>query len=217
MKNQFEATFFDEKEYSIRKDELEKLADKVTACLSRLKEEGLPINAEFIAEITANDMSFRNHIRNLADKKIGKEFLPLDEKTRIYDSFNQLLNRNNDAVQSMRKALESGRLQLVFEKNAVKIDHDAIETEARSVATHSVDNEAMQSYFAAVNKAVSAITELREYEGKHGLPDFTGQGLYYASPTLPRGFKSQIKFLDFVEKGGGETLFAEVARESFFK
>ncbi len=68
MKNQFEEAFFNEKEYLVRKNELEELAGRVTACVSKLKGEGLPITSEFIAEITANDMAFRNHIRNLADK-----------------------------------------------------------------------------------------------------------------------------------------------------
>lgn len=217
MKNQFDETYFNESEYLIRKDELEALADKVTVCISALRAEGLPINPEFISEITTDDLSFRNYVRNLADKKIGKEFLPLDEKSRIYDSYNQLLNRNNDYVQSMRKAIETGRLQLVFEKNSVKVNYDSIEAEARAAATHTVDAESMKNYFDEVGRAVSAINGLREYESKHGLPDFVNGGLFYTTPATVKGFKDRIKLLDFVEKGGGETLFAEIARETFFK
>lgn len=209
----FDEEIFDEKVYAETKKKYEDMAEKLPDLLASLAAEGLPTDWGYLQLITDTDNSFRDWINSQYMKRVSSfGFLPVDERNRIIDTYDALFERLKDDVAQLRR-MRRERLPLFDADGTVMVDMDKVEQMARKAATTKVNSTKIQAYWDAVNKVVDAMTELREFEDRNGLPDFVNEELVFVKQGRPQRYNLSL----FLKEGGGTDLFQQIATPYFLK
>lgn len=169
----------DEAQFLKLKKEAMEASRHVLTGIEALKSEGIPTDEKTIKMLTASPEALENFIRDSANSRIGKGFVPPEEKSRIYKAYSELLARIKDKFHLMRKSLAF--VPILFEGDNVEIDYKELEKKALEKATQLVDMEGIAEYYSKVQAVEKAMNELREYEIEKGLPDFRASGFHYIS------------------------------------
>ena len=197
----FDEEIFDEKVYAETKQKYADMAEKLPDLLASLAAEGLPATWDYFQQITDADDSFKRWVDDQYMKRVSSyDFLPMDERNRIIDTYDALFERLKDDVAQLRR-MKRERLPLVDADGTIMVDMDKVEEMARKVATTRINTTKMQAYWEQVNKVVQAINDLRQYEDKNGLPDSTFnpasiytrlQGVYVPSNLSTTEFRDKF-------------------------
>jgi hypothetical protein len=209
----FDEEIFDERVYSDTKQKYEDMAEKLPDLLASLAAEGLPTDWGYLQLITDTDNSFRDWINSQYMKRVSSfGFLPVDERNRIIDTYDALFERLKDDVAQLRR-MRRERLPLFDADGTVMVDMDKVEQMARKAATTKLNATKIQAYWDAVNKVVDAMTELREFEDRNGLPSFVDDELVFLKQGRPQRYNLSL----FLKEGGGTDLFQQIAAPYFTK
>jgi hypothetical protein len=168
----------DDAQFLKLKNEAMEAARHVLTGIEALKSEGIPTDEKTIKMLTATPEALENFIRDSAKSRIGKGFVPPEEKSRIYQVYSELLARIKDKFHLMRKSLAF--VPIIFEGDNVEIDYKSLEKKALEKATQLVDIDGITEYYSKVQAVEKAMNELREYEIQKDLPDFLNRGLSYS-------------------------------------
>ena len=201
----------DEAQFLKLKNEAMEASRHVLSGIEALKAEGIATDEKTIKMLTASPEALENFIRDSANSRIGKGFVPPEEKSRIYKVYSELLARINSKVQAMRKSLAF--VPIIFDGDNVEIDYKALEKIALEKATQLVDVEGIAEYYSKVQAVEKAMNELRGYEIEKGLPDFQNSGLSYSEDQ----FFYTSKLLDFLRYDPSLDNFKKIAKRSFVK
>ena len=90
---------------------------------------------------------------------------------------------------------------------------EKVEQMARKAATTKLNSTKIRAYWDAVNKVVDAMTELREFEDRNGLPSFVDDELVFTKQGRPQRYNLSL----FLKEGGGTDLFQQIAAPYFSK
>jgi hypothetical protein len=209
----FDEVIFDEKVYDNTKKKYEDMAERLPDLLASLAAEGLPATWNYFQQITDDDDSFKRWIDEQYMKRVSSfDFLPVDERNRIIDTYDALFERLKDDVAQLRR-MRRERLPLFDADGTIVVDFEKIEQMARKAATTKLNATKIQSYWEQVNKVVDAMTELRSFEEKNGLPDFVNEELVFLKQGRPQRYNLSL----FLKEGGGEELFQQIAAPYFTK
>jgi hypothetical protein len=209
----FDEVIFDEKVYAETKKKYEDMAERLPDLLASLAAEGLPTDWSYLQLITDADDSFKRWIDEQYMKRVSSfDFLPVDERNRIIDQYDALFDQLKDDVAQLRR-MRRERLPLFDADGTVMVDMDKVEQMARKAATTKLNATKIQSYWEQVNKVVDAMTELREFEEKNGLPDFVNEELVFLKQGRPQRYSLSL----FLKEGGGTDLFQQIAAPYFLK
>ena len=201
----------DEYQFLKLKSEAMEAARHVLSGIEALKSEGIPTDEKTIKMLTATPEALENFIRDSANSRIGKGFVPPEEKSRIYQVYSELLARIKDKFHLMRKSLNF--VPILFDGDNVEIDYKELEKIALEKATQLVDIDGITEYYSKVQAVEKAMNELREYEIQKGLPDFLNRGLSYSENQ----FFYTSKLLDFLRHDSSFENFKKIAKRSFVK
>lgn len=201
----------DEYQFLKLKSEAMEAARHVLSGIEALKAEGIATYEKTIKMLTASPEALENFIRDSANSRIGKGFVPPEEKSRIYQVYSELLARINSKIQAMRKSLAF--VPIIFDGDNVEIDYKELEKKALEKATYQVDMEGLKEYYSKVQAVEKAMNELREYEIEKGLPDFLNRGLSYSENQ----FFYTSKLLDFLRNDSSFEKFKKIAKRSFLQ
>ena len=192
----------DEYQFQKLKNEAMEASMHVLSGIEALKSEGIPTDEKTIKMLTATPEALENFIRDSANSRIGKGFVPPEEKSRIYQVYSELLGRINSKVQTLRECLAT--VPVLFNGENVEIDIKSLEKNALEKATQLVDMEGIAEYYSKVQAVEKAINDLRAYEIEKGLPDFRASGFHYTSElgmyqtcTLQNFFNNKPTFEHF--------------------
>lgn len=209
----FENEVFDEALYHRAKQNYLNMADRLPSLLSALNDEGLPTTLKFLKDITKNDTSFYDFLKAEKEKHLrGRAFIPKEEIERTTRVYNDLYLQLTDEVAELRRMFFSG-LPIVEVGGAVTIDTDAVEKLAREQATTFVDAEKISAYWDEVNKVLTAMADLRDFEQKNGLPSFVENELHF----IQDGRAQRYTLHSFIEAGASPELFQKIASTYFKK
>jgi len=209
----FDEVIFDEKVYTDTKQKYEEMAEKLPDLLASLAAEGLPATWDYFQQITDADDSFKRWIDEQYMKRVSSfDFLPMDERNRIIDTYDALFERLKDDVAQLRR-MRRERLPLFDADGTIMVDMDKVEQMARKAATTKLNATKIQSYWEQVNKVVDAMAELRSFEDRNGLPDFVNEELVFLKQGRPQRYNLSL----FLKEGGGTDLFQQIAAPYFSK
>jgi len=209
----FDEEIFDEKVYADTKKKYEEMAERLPDLLASLAAEGLPTDWGYLQLITDADNSFKRWIDELYMKRVSSfDFLPMDERNRIIDTYDALFDRLKDDVAQLRR-MRRERLPLFDADGTIMVDMDKVEEIARKAATTRINATKIQAYWDAVNKVIDAMAELRSFEEKNGLPDFVNEELVFLKQGRPQRYNLSL----FLKEGGEADLFQQIATPYFLK
>jgi hypothetical protein len=209
----FDEEIFDERVYTETKKKYEDMAEKLPDLLASLAAEGLPATWDYFQMITDADDSFKRWIDDQYMKRVSSfDFLPMDERNRIIDTYDALFERLKDDVAQLRR-MRRERLPLFDADGAIMVDMDKVEQMARKAATTRLNSTKIQAYWERVNKVIDAMAELRSFEEKNGLPDFVNEELVFLKQGRPQRYNLSL----FLKEGGGTDLFQQIATPYFLK
>lgn len=177
-------TIFDEEMYNITKARYEDLSEQLPSHLRALADEGLPCTMEFIKLVTSTNTAFYDYVMKLAKDRIGREWLPKEERERITEVYRDLYSRLSDNVIGLRRIVAGG-LPIVEVDEVVVPDAEKIEQLAKDKATTIIDVEKLKSYYSEIIAYKEAEQKLKDYAKKNGLPDFIDQEIH---TPLARGY-----------------------------
>lgn len=209
----FDEEIFDEKVYADTKKKYEEMAERLPDLLASLAAEGLPTTWDYFQMITDDDNSFKRWIDEQYMKRVSSfDFLPMDERNRIIDTYDALFDRLKDDVAQLRR-MRRERLPLFDADGAIVVDFEKIEQIARKAATTKINATKIQAYWDAVNKVIDAMADLREFEDRNGLPDFVNEELVFLKQGRPQRYNLSL----FLKEGGEADLFQQIAVPYFSK
>lgn len=209
----FDEVIFDEKVYDNTKKKYEDMAERLPDLLASLAAEGLPTDWNYFQLITDADNSFKRWIDEQYMKRVSSfDFLPVDERNRIIDTYDALFERLKDDVAQLRR-MKRERLPLFDADGTIMVDFEKIEQMARKAATTKLNAKKIQAYWEHVSKVVDAMTELRSFEDGNGLPDFVNGELVFLKQGRPQRYNLSL----FLKEGGGTDLFQQIAAPYFSK
>lgn len=209
----FKEIIFDEALYHRTKQNYLTMAERLPDLLSALGEEGLPTNLKFLKDITKNDTSFYDFLQAEKEKHLrGSAFIPKEEIERTERVYNDLYLQLTDEVSELRRMFYAG-LPIVEVGGAVTADAAAIEKLAKERATTYVDADKIQAYWNVVNKVLTAMSEIRDFEQKNGLPSFVTDELHFVQDGRAQRYTLQ----SFIKAGAKPELFQLIASTYFKK
>lgn len=209
----FKEEMFDDALYSRTKQNYIDMADKLPNLLSALGDEGLPATLKFLKEITKTDTAFYDFLQAEKEKHLrGSAFIPKEEIERTERVYNDLYLQLTDYVSELRRMFYAG-LPIVEVDGAVTVDAVAIEKLAKERATTYVDAEKIQAYWDVVQKVLTAMSEIRDFEQKNGLPSFVENELHF----IQNGRAERYTLQSFIEAGASAELFQLIASTYFKK
>lgn len=209
----FKSEIFDEKVYTETKKKYEDMAEKLPDLLASLAAEGLPATWDYFQMITDADNSFKDWINSQYMKRVSSfDFLPMDERNRIIDTYDALFEKLKDDVAKLRR-MKRERLPLFDADGLITVDFEKIEQIARKAATTKLNATKIQAYWEQVNRVVDAMAELRGFEEKNGLPDFVNEELVFLKQGRPQRYNLSL----FLKEGGEEELFQQITTPYFTK
>ena len=210
---EFKEIMFDEALYHRAKQNYIDMADRLPDLLSALSEEGLPTTLKFLKDITKTDTAFYDFLKAEKEKHLrGSAFIPKDEIQRTERVYNDLYLQLADEVGELRRMFYAG-LPIVEVDGSVTADADAVEKLAREQATTFVNAEKIQAYWDVVNKVLTAMADLQDFEQKNGLPSFVNDELHY----IQDGRAERYTLHSFIEAGAKPELFQKIASTYFKK
>ena len=177
------------------------------------RSEGLPTGLKFLKDITKTDTAFYDFLKAEKEKHLrGSAFIPKEEIERTTRVYNDLYSQLTDYVSELRRMFFAG-LPIVEVGGAVTVDAAAIEKLAKERATTFVNAEKIQAYWNEVNKVLTAMSDLRDFEQKNGLPSFVNDELHY----IQDGRAQRYTLHSFIEAGASAELFQKIASTYFKK
>lgn len=210
---EFKEIIFDNALYHRVKQNFIDMADRLPSLLSALSEEGLPTTLKFLKDITKTDTAFYDFLKAEKEKHLrGSAFIPKEEIERTEKVYNDLYLQLTNEVGELRRMFFSG-LPIVEVDGSVTVDTDAVEKLAREQATTFVDAEKIQAYWDEVQKVLTAMSDLRDFETKNGLPSFVNDELHY----IRDGRAERYTLHSFIEAGAKPELFLLIASTYFKK
>lgn len=213
MKTDFKEEIFDNALYHRVKQGYTDMADRLPDLLSALSDEGLPTGLKFLKEITKTDTAFYDFLQAEKEKHLrGSAFIPKEEIERTNRVYNDLYLQLTDYVSELRRMFYAG-LPIVEVGGAVTADAAAIEKLAKERATTFVDADKIQAYWDVVQKVLKAMSEIRDFEQKNGLPSFVENELHF----IQNGRAERYTLHSFIEAGGSPELFQLIASTYFKK
>lgn len=213
MKTDFKEEIFDDALYNRTKQNYLTMADRLPNLLNALSDEGLPTSLKFLKDITKNDTSFYDFLQAEKEKHLrGSAFIPKEEIERTTRVYNDLYLQLTDEVAELRRMFFSG-LPIVEVDGAVTVDAVEIEKLAKERATTFVNADKIQAYWDEVNKVLTAMSDLRDFETKNGLPSFVDNELHY----IRDGRAERYTLHSFIEAGAKPELFQLIASTYFKK
>lgn len=209
----FDEVIFDEKVYTDTRKKYEDMADTLPDLLASISAEGLPTDWNYFQLITDDDNSFKRWVDDQYMKRVSSfDFLPMDERNRIIDTYDALFERLKDDVAQLRR-MKRERLPLFDADGTIMVDMDKVEQMARKAAITKLNATKIQAYWDAVNKVVDAMAELRSFEEKNGLPSFVNEELVFVKQGRPQRYNLSL----FLKEGGEADLFQQIAAPYFSK
>ena len=209
----FDEEIFDEKVYTDTRKKYEDMAEQLPDLLASLAAEGLPVTWDYFQMITDTDNSFKRWVDELYMKRVSSyDFLPVDERNRIIDTYDALFDKLKDDVAQLRR-MRRERLPLFDADGLIMVDMDKVEQMARKAAITKLNATKIQAYWDAVNKVVDAMADLRGFEEKNGLPDFVNEELVFIKQGRPQRYNLSL----FLKEGGEEELFQQITAPYFSK
>lgn len=210
---EFKEELFDEALYSRTKQNYLTMADRLPGLLSALNDEGLPTNLKFLKDITKTDTAFYDFLQAQKEKHLrGSAFIPKEEIERTERVYNDLYLQLTDEVRELRRMFFAG-LPIVEVDGAVTADAVEIENLAKERATTFVDAEKISAYWDEVNKVLTAMNNLQDFETKNGLPSFVNDELHYIRDSRAERYTLH----SFIEAGAKPELFQLIASTYFKK
>ena len=208
----FDEEIFDEKVYTETKKKYEEMAERLPDLLASLAAEGLPTDWNYFQLITDDDNSFKRWIDEQYMKRVSSfDFLPMDERDRIIEQYDALFDRLKDDVAQLRR-MKRERLPLFDADGTIMVDMDKVDELAKRKATTKLNATKIQAYWEHVNKVVDAMTDLREFEDRNGLPSFVNEELVFVKQGRPQRYNLSL----FLKEGGEAELFQQIATPYFF-
>ncbi|MDD4199511.1 MAG: hypothetical protein PHZ12_08940 [Paludibacter sp.] len=209
----FDEEIFDEKVYTDTKKKYEDMAEKLPDLLASLSAEGLPATWDYFQQITDADNSFKRWVDEQYMKRVSSfDFLPMDERNRIIDTYDALFERLKDDVAQLRR-MKRERLPLFDASGLITVDMDKVEQMARKAATTKVNATKIQAYWEQVSKVVDAMADLRSFEDRNSLPSFVDDELVFTRQGRPQRYNLSL----FLKEGGGTDLFQQITAPYFTK
>lgn len=209
----FDEEIFDEKVYTDTRKKYADMAERLPDLLASLSAEGLPTDWSYFQQITDADNSFKRWVDEQYMKRVSSyDFLPMDERNRIIDTYDALFDKLKDDVAQLRK-MRRERLPLFDADGAIMVDMDKVEQIARKAATTRINATKIQAYWEQVGRVVDALADLREFEDRNGLPSFVNEELVFMKQGRPQRYNLSL----FLKEGGGEELFQQIAAPYFSK
>lgn len=208
----FDEVIFDEKVYSDTKQKYEDMAEKLPDLLASLAAEGLPTDWGFVDDITCSESAFREWVNMQKEERHKGKFLTITELERLSEELNDFYDRVIPTVNAIRR-MRIERLPIVSVDDLITVDMEKVEQMARKAATTKLNSTKIRAYWDAVNKVVDAMTELREFEDRNGLPSFVDDELVFTKQGRPQRYNLSL----FLKEGGGTDLFQQIAAPYFSK
>ena len=208
----FDEVIFDEKVYSDTKQKYEDMAEKLPDLLASLAAEGLPTDWGFVDDITCSESAFREWVNMQKEERHKGKFLTITELERLSEELNDFYDRVIPTVNAIRR-MRIERLPIVSVDDLITVDMEKVEQMARKAATTKLNSTKIRAYWDAVNKVVDAMTELREFEDRNGLPSFVDDELVFTKQGRPQRYNLSL----FLKEGGGTDLFQQIAAPYFTK
>jgi hypothetical protein len=208
----FSEEIFDEKVYTDTRKKYEDMAEQLPDLLASLAAEGLPTDWRFVDDITHNESAFREWVNRQKEERHKGKFLTINELERLSEELNDFYDRVIPTVNAIRR-MRIERLPIVSVDDLITVDMDKVEQMARKAATTRINATKIQAYWEQVSKVVDAMSELREFEDRNGLPSFVNEELVFVKQGRPQRYNLSL----FLKEGGEADLFQQIATPYFSK
>lgn len=185
-------TYFDAAGFERRCEQIAKHEEYFAKAVELLKKEGLDVSAkelrtwpERFGDFGEDDGArYKKHFVNLykqAESRGG--WMPVEEKTRLFDSYINVFRRTRDAASRINNALMFGCI-IKDTPDGATVNVEATEAEHRKQFIIPVHGDKMEEHWNLLLAAKQAISDLKAWEVKNGMPqtgetgDYSGFGKF---------------------------------------
>lgn len=179
-------TYFDVAGYEDHCKKIAGHAERFAAAVEVLKKEGMDVSAKELrtwpgrfGDFGENDGSgYKKHFVALykqAEKRAG--WLPMEERTRMFDSYINVFRRTQNAAAHVVNALNFGCI-IKDTSGGAAVDIEATEKEHKKQFIIGVDADAMATHWRMLNELRDKIQELKSWEAKQKMPILSVPNVY---------------------------------------
>lgn len=169
----FPSHIIDEEERKKLHDAIEDFAKNLPEYLNQLASESLPTDLKAVNVFADMDeAAYVAHVKKLFKDYLSRVgFCPTDERKRIADNFNVMLERTKDAVAWLHNFKASGYKFKEDEQGKVIADTEQANKEADAQSETPIDAAKLTEYREQWAHVAQAWQQLNEWEKKHGLKE----------------------------------------------
>lgn len=196
------STYFDAAGFEQRCERIAKHEENFAKAVELLKKEGLDVSAkelrtwpERFGDFAENDGArYKKHFVDLykqAENRAG--WLPMEERQRMFDSYNAVFNRTVNAASHINSALMAGGCIIEDTPDGAAVDVEATEAEHRKQFIIPVHADKLEEHWSLLIAAKQAISDLKTWEAKNGMPQTGENGDYNSFGDFINGVRRGIE------------------------
>lgn len=191
-------TYFDAAGFERRCEQIAKHEEYFAKAVELLKKEGLDVSAkelrtwpERFGDFGEDDGArYKKHFVNLykqAESRLG--WLPAAERQRMFDSYIAVFNRTVNAASRINSALMAGGCVIEDTPDGAAVNVEATEAEHRKQFIIPVHGDKMEEHWNLLLAGKQAISDLKAWEVKNGLPLAGEDGDYFGFGKFINGIR----------------------------
>lgn len=192
------ATYFDAAGFELHCEQIAKHGKAFADAVGVLKKEGLPVSSkelrtwpERFGDFGEDDGArYKKHFVGLykeAEKRAG--WLPMAERQRMFDSYIAVFNRTVNAASRINSALMAGDCVIEDTPDGAAVNVEATEAEHRKQFIIPVHGDKMEEHWNLLLAAKQAISDLKAWEARNGMPQTGENGDYFGFGKFINGIR----------------------------
>lgn len=193
-------TYFDAAGFERHCEQITKYGKAFDDAVEVLKKEGMDVSAKELrtwpkrfGDFGEDDGArYKKHFTNLykqAESRAG--WMPVEEKTRLFDSYINVFRRTRDAASRINNALMFGCIIKDTAEGAA-VDIDATEADHKTRFIIPIHGDKVSEHWDLLLSAKQAITDLRTWEAANGMPQTGENGDYFEFGKFINGIRMGI-------------------------
>ena len=194
-------TYFDAAGFELHCEQIAKHGKAFADAVEALRKEGLPVSVkelrtwpERFGDFGEDDGArYKKHFVNLyrqAESRGG--WLPMSERQRMFDSYISVFNRTVNAASRINSALMAGGCVIEDTPDGAAVNVEATEAEHRKQFIIPVHGDKMEEHWNLLLAAKQAISDLKAWEARNGMPQTGENGDYNSFGDFINGVRRGI-------------------------
>lgn len=197
-----QATYFDAAGFERRCEQIAKHTEYFAKAVEVLKKEGMDVSAKELRTWPErfgdfgedSGARYKKHFTGLykeAEKRAG--WLPMEERQRMFDNYIAVFNRTVNAASHINSALMAGGCIIEDTPDGAAVNVEATEAEHRKQFVIPVHADKMEEHWNLLLAAKQAISDLKAWEAKNGMPQTGENGDYNSFGGFINGVRRGIE------------------------